>query len=108
MSINEKLKDRIKQEPKAFYVEEWDETIYCTPISCGEMGKLQKRHPDFISNMTGEAMVDLLMAKCLNDQGEKLFTLDEKPLLLRESMAVISTVVGAVLGSQIDGGVEKN
>ena len=73
MTIREKIKDRLKSEPKSLYVEAWDETIYVTPISCGEMSKLQKRHPDFLTNLHGEAMVDLIITKALTKDGEKAF-----------------------------------
>lgn len=108
MTIREKIKDRLKSEPKSLYVEAWDETIYVTPISCGEMSKLQKRHPDFLTNLHGEAMVDLIITKALTKDGEKAFDLEDKPYLLREQMSVISTVAAGILGSQIDEDYEKN
>lgn len=108
MSIHDKIKERISQEPKSFYVEEWDETIFATPLTCGEMSKLQKRHPNFLTAMEGESMVDLIIMKCLDKEGEKLFTLEHKPHLLRETLSVISAVAGKILNSQLEVDYEKN
>ena len=108
MTIRDKIKERLNAAPTSFYVEEWDEKIFATPLSCGELSKLQVKHQDFFSNMTAEAMVDLLILKALNADGEKLFDLEDKPYLLRESMTVISGVVAGVLGSKQAEDYEKN
>ena len=108
MSFNDKLRERVSKQAKSFYVEAWDETFYATPLSCGEMSKLQKRHPNFLQSMDGEAMVDLLILKCLTKDGEKAMDLADKPLLLKESMSVISSVAAAILGSQLEEDAAKN
>lgn len=108
MAIRDKIKERLSVSAKSFHIDEWDEDIYCTPISCGEMSKLQKRHPSFLTNMDGEAMVDLILSKALDSNGDKLFTLEDKPYLLREEMTVISSVAVGILGSQTSEDHEKN
>jgi hypothetical protein len=108
MSIRDKIKERLSSAPKAVYIEEWDETIYVKPLNCGEMSKLQNRHKDFLSNMTGEAMVDLILMKALDKDGEKAFDLEDKPYLLKESMSVIGSVAAGILGSQTSEDYEKN
>ena len=108
MSIRDKIKERLNVAPNSFYVEEWDEKVFATPLSCGDMSKLQSKHPNFLGNMSGEAMVDLILLKALNSEGEKMFDLEDKPILLRESMSVISSVVAGILGSQTTEDYEKN
>jgi hypothetical protein len=108
MNIRDKLKERLNVSPISFYVKEWDETVYCTPLSCGDMTQIQKRHPDFLSNLTGEAMVDLIIRKLTNADGEKLFDVADKGYLLGESMVVISSVAANIIGAQASEDYEKN
>jgi len=108
MTIRDKIKERLNAAPVSFHVEEWDEVIYCTPLSCGEMSKIQSKHQNFLSNLTGDAMVDLILLKALDKDGEKLFGLEDKPYLLRENMAVISSVAANIIGAQISEDHEKN
>lgn len=108
MTIRDKIKERLNAAPASFYVKEWDENIYCVPLSCGEMSKLQSKHSKFLSNLTGEAMVDLIILKSLTKDGDKMFDLEDKPYLLRENMAVISSVSAQILGAQTSEDYEKN
>lgn len=49
--------------------------------------------------MTIEAMVDLIILKSENVDGDKLFTLEDKPHLMREPVIVVTRVAGEVFGS---------
>lgn len=108
MSLRDKLKNRVNQDAVAIHVEAWDETLYVKPLTCGDMSKLQRKHPDFLSQMSAESMVDLIILKCLDQEGEKAFSLDDKALLLRESMNVIASIAASILGSQVTEDYEKN
>jgi len=108
MTIRDKIKERLNAAPASFYVKEWDESVYCTPLTCGETSKLQQKHPNFLSNFTGEAQVDLILLKSLTKDGEKMFDLEDKPYLLRENMAVISSVAAQLIGAQFSEDYEKN
>jgi len=101
MSVVDKIKARLGSQPSSYYIEEWDETIYARPLTCGEMTEIQRRHPDFPSKMTGDSMVDLIIRKAMDKQGNKLFSLEDKPILLKETTAIISTVVAKILSSQV-------
>lgn len=108
MTIRDKIKERLNNAPTSFYVKEWDEKVYCTPLTCGELNKLQSKHPNFLSNVSGDAQVDLILMKAMTAEGEKMFDLEDKPILLRESMTVISSVAFGILGSQTSEDYEKN
>lgn len=101
MSVIDKIKARVFSAATSVYVEEWDETIWVRPLSCGEMTELQRRHKGFPMELTGDAMVDLVIRKVMDKSGEKMFTLEDKPFLLKETTAVISNVVAKILSSQI-------
>lgn len=100
MSLQEKLRERVSKSARSFFVEEWDETIWVTPLSCGEVAKIQKRHPNFLSNLDGESMVDLIILKALKKDGEKAFTIEDKPFLLKEELGVIARVSGMILAGE--------
>ena len=108
MSLSQKLKDTLQTDVKSIYIEPWDETIWVKPLTIGEVTKLQKKYPDFFTNMTGEAMVELILMKALNKDGEKSLSLEDKPILMRQSPAVIANVAGAILGSDVSEDYEKN
>ena len=108
MSLLDKLKERVQHDLTSIYVEEWDETLYVKPLTCGEMTKLQKKHGDFLANPTGEAMADLIILKALDADGNRSMTAEHKPLLMREKMGVVSGVAGAIIGSQIEEELAKN
>ena len=108
MTIRDKIKERLNAAPASFYVKEWDSTIYCTPLTCGETSKLQAKHPDFLTKFSGDAQVELIIMKSLDKNGEKIFDLEDKPYLLRENMTVISTVSSQIVGAQISEDYEKN
>ena len=44
-------------------------------------------------------MVDLIIMKAEDKDGEKLFTLEDKPILMRESVAIISKIAGEMFSS---------
>lgn len=108
MSLRDKLKERVNQDALALEIREWDEIIYVKPLTCGEMSKLQKRHPDFLSKMSVEGMVDLIIMKCLDKDGDPAFTLEDKPLLLREKVNVITAITSEIIGSSLSEDYEKN
>ena len=98
MGLRDKLKQRLGNSTQSFYVEEWDETIFASPLSCGDTTKMQGKHPEFPFKLSSDAMVDLLLLKCLDANGGKVFTLEDKPILLRQDLGSISTVVGQIMG----------
>lgn len=108
MSMLEKLKQSAAKETVSFYVEALDETVYTSFLTAGEASKLQSRHGNWIETMKVEALIDLIMMKALSKDGEKLFGLEEKPLLLRQKQALIYEMAGQILGAQLQEDPEKN
>ena len=53
-------------------------------------------------------MVDLIILKAETGQGEKLFTLEDKAILMREEVGVISTVAAAFMSGTSVEEHEKN
>lgn len=99
MSLGKRLAANRQSKRKSFDVSEWGEddtplTVYSGMLTCGDIDKLQRKHPNFMSNPTVAAMVDLIIMKAEDKDGEKLFTLEDKPILMRESVTVVSKVAG--------------
>jgi hypothetical protein len=108
MDLLDKLKERTSHDLTKIYIEDWDETIYVKPLTCGEMTKLQKKHGDFLANPTGEAMADLIILKALDADGNRMMTAEHKPFLMRERMNVVSAVAGEIVGAQTEEVDPKN
>jgi|TARA_R110001632_G_scaffold100192_1_gene207269 hypothetical protein len=59
---------------KKIEVPEWELTIYAKPLTLAEMSKLQR----FAKDSDVELMAHCVMMKSLNEEGEKIFGLDDK------------------------------
>ena len=112
MSIAERIKARTSQK-RHIDVEEWGENgqperVFYGPLLAGELNRIQRKHPSFLTSASFEAMVDLIILKAENGQGEKLFTLEDKAVLMREEVGVISTVAAALMSGTSAEDSEKN
>lgn len=112
MSIAERIKARTSKK-RHIDVEEWGENgkperVYYGPLLAGELNRIQRKHPTFLQSASFEGMVDLIILKAENGQGEKMFTLEDKPVLMREEVAVISTVAAELMSGTSVETAEKN
>ena len=112
MSIAERIKARTSKK-RHIDVEEWGENgtperVYYGPLLAGELNRIQRKHPTFLQSASFEGMVDLIILKAENGQGEKMFTLEDKPVLMREEVAVISTVAAELMSGTSVEQAEKN
>lgn len=108
MSLSDKLRERVSRDAQALYIKDWDETIYVTPLTAGEQSKLSRKHGNWLQDLSSEAMVDLIIMKALDKSGERVLSIEDKPILLKESMSVVSTVAGAIIGTEVGEDHEKN
>lgn len=112
MSIAKRIAERTSAK-RHIDVAEWGdegkpEKVYYGPLLAGELNRIQRKHPNFLSSASLEAMVDLIILKAENGQGEKLFTLEDKPVLMREEVNVVSTVAAAFMSGESVEAQEKN
>lgn len=113
-----KLIDTIKAMPRSrrsATVEEWggDEVcvLYALPLSVSDMKWVQTRHKNFITEFQVEGMVDLIVRKCEDEAGEKVFTKEDKPTLMHSvTLDVIGDIFSELWGKKGDFGedAEKN
>jgi hypothetical protein len=112
MSISKRIAERTSTK-RHVEVAEWGdegkpEKVYYGPLLAGELNRIQRKHPKFLSDTSFDAMIDLIILKAENGQGEKLFTLEDKPVLMREEVSVISTVAAAFMSGDTVEEQEKN
>lgn len=102
MSIAKRIAERTSQK-RSIEVAEWGEDgapekVFFGPLLAGELNRIQRKHPSFLQSASFEAMVDLIVLKAETGQGEKLFTLEDKPVLMREEVSIISRVAAEMMG----------
>ena len=103
MGLGERIAAKRQKNRRKVSVAEWGDDgpldIYAGTLTCHDVDRVQKKHKDFLMNMTIEAMVDLIILKSENGDGDKLFSLEDKPHLMGEPVIVVSRVAGEVFGS---------
>ena len=98
MGLARELRNKRKLKAREVLVPEWgDESgafkLYCRSITCYDLDQLQKKHPDFMTNTTVGAMVDLIVMKAEDEAGEKQFTsVEDRVDLMGEETSVISAI----------------
>lgn len=112
MSIAERIKARTSKK-RHIDVAEWGEDgrperVFFGPLLAGELNRIQRKHPTFLQSASFEAMVDMIVLKAENGAGEKMFTLEDKPVLMREEVEVISRVAAEMMSSTSVEDHEKN
>jgi hypothetical protein len=93
MNVIERAKAHFKSlQVKTVEVPEWGDEkepliIYIEPFTLKDKAKLQA-----VSRMTGseiDALVELIVLKCLDKSGEPIFTIEHKPILRNSVDATI-------------------
>lgn len=78
-------------------VPEWKLTVYAAPVTLAEKNRLYRKSRE--SDM--ELLVDLLIMKASDANGQKLFNIDHKPTLLNKADSnVVARVANAILADE--------
>jgi len=99
----EKIKTHFSsQERLHFYIEEWDTSIYMSPMSLQEQDRINARGKDSPFQLA----VYALIMKAEDEQGNKLFGLDDKVTLLNNvSFGTVERIITNMFNT---GGVEES
>lgn len=114
MSIAQRIAAKRAEKARNFVdVEDWGEgdtplRLYFTEVSARDIEKVQRKYKDFLTNPSMSAMVEMIIAKCEQEDGDPAFTLEDKPILLGETVSTIATVFGAVFNADSVEDHEKN
>ena len=97
MSIGKRIANRQTKPKRIIEVSEWGEDnkplkIYVSDITGGDIDKIQRKHKDFLNNATIAAMVDLIILKSEDADGNRIFSLEDKYTLLGEPVNLIADV----------------
>ena len=113
MSIGKRIAERQKRERNQLEVIEWGEDdapliLYFGPLLAGEMDRIQRKHPGFLQSASFAGMIDLIILKAEDKEGQKVFSLEEKAILMREELTIIAKVAGALMDGSTIEDQEKN
>lgn len=105
--------NRAARERKSVEVDEWGEdgvplTIYFTEVTARDVDRIQRKHKDFLANPTIAGMVEVIINKAEDAEGEKMFTLEDKPVLMGEPLGLIASVFGVAFSGLSVEEQEKN
>jgi hypothetical protein len=113
-----KLRERISanraaRERNMVEVADWGDSdgpmrIYAGAVTGAEIDKVVRKHPNFLANPTIEAMVDMIILKAEDENGEKWFTLEDKMTMLHEPFAIVADVFASVFNAASVEEQEKN
>lgn len=97
MSLGKRIAERRQKQARIISVPEWGEDgspllIYVYPITAGDLNKIQKKHKNFLNDMTIDGMVDLIILKAGDADDNRLFSLADKTHLMDEPLPVISSI----------------
>ena len=102
MSLGNQIAANRNKERRVIEVPEWGGDapvlLYVGAITAGDMDKLQRKHKDFLNNMTIAGMIDLIIAKAEDADGNRVFTLEDKATLMREPVNLIADIAGKMFG----------
>lgn len=82
--------------------------LYFDKFNVRDMTKLQRKYRDFAANPTLEAMVDAIIAKVEGHNGDKAFTIEDRPILMSADVNTISMIFGAIFAGINIEEAEKN
>ena len=107
MSLGKKIAERREKQARVINVPEWGEDgaplqIYVYPVTAGDLHKIQKKHRNFLNDMTIDGMVDLIILKAGDADNNRLFTVSDKTHLMDEPLPVISSIA-AEMFADVDG-----
>ena len=105
--------NRAAKDIGSIEVAEWGEDgvplrIFYTAVTGLDIDKIQRKHKDFLSNPTIEAMVETIIVKAKDESGDKMFTLEDKIVLLNEPAELIARVFGGIFNAISVEEQEKN
>jgi hypothetical protein len=105
--FGERISAKTSKETKRVLVEEWGDengpmALFASPLNCGEFNQIQRKHPDFLNNTTVEALVDMIILKALDSEGNKAFDIGDKPILMRQPVNVVTNVASELIGDMAE------
>lgn len=114
MGLIDNLKQRQQSSRRLIEVPEWAAegedpvTLYAGKFLAIDLDRIQRKHPGFVNNVTIGGMVDVIIMKAEDKDGSKMFTLEDKPTLMREPVEIITRIAGEMMTVTSSEEHEKN
>ena len=98
------IRSKVSSELIKVEIPEWGEgdepmVVYTKNLTCGDFNKLQLRHPNFLNNQTIEGLVDLIILKACDENGDLVFDKADKPVFMRLPLTTVSDVAAKIMGN---------
>jgi hypothetical protein len=77
-------------------------TLYSKPLSPADTDAISKKHKDFVSSPNFGGMVDAIIRKAVDEDGNKLFNAKHRPLLLKMQVDKIGDIFSKLFGNQYE------
>lgn len=89
---------------------EWKgQKLFASPITASDLQHVLKKHPNLLNGTDLGGMVEVIIRKVEDEQGEKVFTLEHKAKLMRLPVAELTELFnGAFSGFESPEDAEKN
>jgi hypothetical protein len=104
--MTERLIDKLRADLKALTkrVEILGVAVFVAPLTVAESSRVTAMHP----NDAAQRQAEILVLKCRDEDGNPVFTKDDKPALVRDVAGDRFTPIFAVLnGASVDAQAEK-
>lgn len=75
--------------------------LVASALTPNDLKIIARKHPNFMLQPSMEGMVDLIINKSRGADGQKVFTLEHRALLMRLPSAAITGVFGDLFGEQM-------
>lgn len=75
--------------------------LFATALTPNDLKIIARKHPNFMMQPTMDGMIDLIINKARGADGQKVFTLEHRALLMRLPSAVTTGVFGDLFGEQL-------
>lgn len=101
--------DAIKAEVSSYEESSWSGELggvavklFAKPITPADMTKIARRHPDFQSRPDLAGMVDMIILKARDAEGEQAFDVSDRPFLNRLKGGQIGDIFGGLFGDAFE------
>ncbi len=104
----------LKNEVSSYKSNQWtgllggqEVTLYAKPMSPADNARVLKKYPNFNNSMEFSGMVEYIIIKATDADGNRVFSEKERPLLMRFDQTKIGEIFNALFGDQLDDDDEK-
>jgi len=103
------IESLLKKELASYGLNEWvgevggeEVTLYAKPLSPADNARVTRKFPNFNNTMEFAGMVEYIVIKAVDSEGNKVFSEKTKPLLMRLNQTKVGEIFNALFADQLD------